>query len=136
MERQEEQSHYVKRVVLPSGKTIDVLYFSDAREAEAPASPSQGLHHCPDCSSDLVYPLEWEESGPQHWHVALRCPNCEWFTEGRYHQDVVDEFDERLEQGTDALVGDLKSLMKANMAEEVDRFAAALAADAILPEDF
>jgi hypothetical protein len=33
-------------------------------------------------------------------------------------------------------VGDLKQLMRANMAEEVDRFAAALAADFILPEDF
>lgn len=139
MERQEQQSHHVKRVVLPSGKTIDVLYFSDGpSEAgrEVGTGTKTGLHICPECSSSLVYPLQWEEAGPEHWQVALRCPNCEWSADGVYPQDMVDDFDEELERGTDELVGDLKQLMRANMAEEVDRFAAALDADFILPEDF
>lgn len=139
MERQEQQSHHVKRVVLPSGKTIDVLYFSDVPTADSAATGTDtktGLHICPECSSSLVYPLQWEEAGADHWHVAVRCPNCEWTTEGVFHQKTVDDFDEELERGTDELVGDLKQLMRANMAEEVERFSAALAADFILPEDF
>lgn len=138
MEHQEQQSHHVKRVVLPSGKTIDVLYFSDSPAAGhgAGADTRTGLHVCPECSSSLVYPLQWEEAGEDHWHVALRCPNCEWTSEGVFHQDTVDNFDEELERGTDELVGDLKQLMRANMSEEVERFSAALAADFILPEDF
>ena len=45
-------------------------------------------------------------------------------------------FDEELDRGADALARDYKRLMRANMAEEIDRFVGALDADAILPEDF
>src|SRR5687768_10661967 len=91
------EGHYVKRVVLPSGKTIDVVYFD-------PESPQQGaqetvrheVHICRDCESELVYPTEWEEAGPDYWRVALRCPNCEWVVSGVFPQDMVDRFDERL----------------------------------------
>jgi hypothetical protein len=41
-----------------------------------------------------------------------------------------------LDLGTDALVKDLRRLVQANMEAEADRFAAALEAGAILPEDF
>jgi hypothetical protein len=68
--------------------------------------------------------------------VALRCPNCEWHGSGVFSQELVDWFDEQLDHGTDALVRDLKRLTRANMQEEIDRFVAALRADAILPEDF
>ncbi len=34
------------------------------------------------------------------------------------------------------LARDYKRLMRANMADEIDRFVGALTADAILPEDF
>ena len=94
------------------------------------------LHVCLDCSSHLVYPVAWEEAGPEHWSVHLRCPNCEWSETAVFSQDVVDPFDEELDNGTQALVRDLREFMRANMAEEIDRFAAAIQADAILPEDF
>ncbi len=138
--------HYVKRVVLPSGKTIEVVYFdSDRHAAEvrpipegARESPQRDheLHVCRECSSDLVYPLEWEEAGPEYWRVALRCPNCEWTASGVFPQDLVDLFDERLDHGTEQVVEDLKRLMHANMSEEIDRFVNALDVDAIVPEDF
>ena len=136
------EGHYVKRVTLPSGKTIEVVYFESARvEAEQidaiPAHGShQDLHICLECSSELVYPIEWEEAGPENWRVTLRCPNCEWVVTGIFAQDVVDTFDEVLDEGTERLVTDLKSLMHANMSEEIDRFVAALDAEALLPEDF
>jgi hypothetical protein len=137
------EGHYVKRVTLPSGKTIEVVYFEAARiEAEQPATgqtvaPSrQDLHICPDCSAELVYPTSWEEAGPDHWRVSLRCPNCEWTATGAFPQDAVDAFDERLDEGTEQLVTDLKQLMHVNMSEEIDRFVAALEAEALLPEDF
>jgi hypothetical protein len=49
---------------------------------------------------------------------------------------VVDEFDEELTRGTESLVRSLNQLAHANRIEEIDVFAAALAAGAILPEDF
>jgi len=135
------EGHYVKRVVLPSGKTIEVVYFESARMSTVQPGPDQDtvrqdLHVCLDCSSTLVYPTEWEEAGPENWRVALRCPNCEWTAVGVFPQDLVDNFDEELDHGTEQVVSDLKQLMQANMAEEIDRFVAALEAGALLPEDF
>jgi hypothetical protein len=145
MDGHEHQEHHVKRIVLPSGKTIEVVYFSDA-EAAAPAGletpaqhtaePAGGLHVCPTCDSRFVHPTEWSEAGKERWRVALRCPNCEWEGSGVFSQELVDWFDEQLDHGTDALVRDLKRLTRANMEDEIDRFCAALRAGAILPEDF
>ena len=139
--------HQLKRIVLPSGKTIEVVYFEPlasemppvepVREAPAPApAPDVDLHVCPDCTSDLVYPIAWEEADESHWSISLRCPNCEWDQDGVYPQDQCDRFDDELERGTDALTRDYKRLMTANLAEEIERFAHALEVDAVLPEDF
>ncbi len=138
------EGHFVKRVVLPSGKTIEVVYFDSDNEpihAQAPSAHTKTgerheLHICRDCDSGLVYPTAWEEAGPEAWRVSLRCPNCEWTATGVFPQDLVDPFDEQLDQGTEQVVSDLKRLMHANMSEEIDRFAAALEAGAVLPEDF
>ena len=137
MSRQPENNTYVRRVVLPSGKTIEVVYFGDVADAQRPTpEPAEDLHVCDKCESELVYPVDWEEAGDTHWHVTLRCPNCEWNGTGVYEQDVVERFDEELDRGTEALVRDLKHLMQANMEDEIDRFVSALEADHIIPEDF
>ncbi len=111
--------HYVRRVVLPSGKTIEVVYFDDQQDpaaaggradvtTPAPAHDETvvDLHVCGSCASSLVYPTEWEESGATHWEVTLRCPNCEWVGAGIFEQELV------------------------------ERFTTALAEDHIVPEDF
>jgi len=134
-----DNSHAVKRVVLPSGKTIEIVYFADAAERVDQAPPqtrTSDLHVCPECSSGLVYPLAWEEAGEQAWELALRCPNCEWQGDGVFSQKIVEHLDEQLDRGTQVLVRDLKQLMHANMEEEVERFIAALNAGHILPMDF
>ena len=142
-----EHSHNVKRVLLPSGKAIDVAYrkASDPllmpdeadRGPEHPsAKPHQGLHVCLECSSDLVQPVEWGESGPESWGALLHCPNCNVYRDGIFSQQTAEAFDEELDRGAAALVRDYKRLMRANMAEEIERFVDALNADAILPEDF
>lgn len=146
MDGTDSRDHHIKRIVLPSGKTIEVIYFSEApadpldRAAEAVAgaaeAPASGLHVCPRCESTFVHPTEWSESGEQRWQVSLRCPNCEWVGSGVFSQELVDWFDEQLDQGTDTLVRDLKRLTRANMEDEIDRFVQALAVDAILPMDF
>jgi hypothetical protein len=156
MESHGEQTHFVKRVVLPSGKTIEVVYFKETDQPQPPAveetaqaieeavetplhppaEPHQDLHVCCECSSELVYPVQWEESGPENWSVLLHCPNCDVYREGIFTQDTVETFDEERDRGADALARDYKRLMRANMADEIDRFVGALNADAILPEDF
>ena len=133
-----DQPHAVRRVVLPSGKTIEVVYFADgAPEASTPApSPPADLHCCPRCSSDLVYPTEWEQVDEEVWSLNLRCPNCEWRGAGDYDRATVERLDEELDHGTHAVVTDLKRLMHANMEAEIERFVSALDADHIWPFDF
>jgi hypothetical protein len=134
-----ENSQYVRRVILPSGRSIEVVYFDNQVHEIAPptaAPPRTDLHVCPECEREIVYPVEWEEASATHWEVMLRCPNCEWTTVGLYNQETVDRFDEALDLGTEALVRDLKRLTKANMEEEIERFSQALESDAIWPMDF
>lgn len=131
-----DNSHYVRRVVLPSGRSIEVVYFEPSDAALPPARPTRELHVCPACESELVYPTDWDEYDAVHWEVSLRCPACEWQTVDLFSQDVVDRFDEELDRGTEALVRDLKRLTRANMEDEVERFVRALQSDALLPEDF
>ncbi|MGZ4268654.1 MAG: hypothetical protein ACXVFN_10450 [Solirubrobacteraceae bacterium] len=140
MSEQADNRQYVRRVVLPSGKTIEVVYFDEHPHAragsEAALESATDLHVCTACGSDLVYPMEWEEAGATHWEVALRCPNCEWFGVGVFEQSLVERFDEVLDRGTEALVRDLKQLIHANMEDEIERFVSALRAGHIVPDDF
>jgi len=137
-----DNRHYVRRVVLPSGKTIEVVYFEELGAERPPLPdvahepPRDDLHHCASCDAGLVFPVEWEEAGERHWEVLLRCPNCEWWGSGVFEQATVERFDDELDRGTEALVRDLKRLMRANMEEEVERFVEALRDDHILPFDF
>ena len=145
MHQRPDHHHHVRRVVLPSGKTIEVVYFENEPTGAEPRPAAQAshlpsetvdLHLCGTCESELVYPMEWEEAGATHWEVVLRCPNCEWSGTSVYEQNIVEKFDEELDRGTEALVRDLKRLMQANMEDEIERFVTALDGDHVLPEDF
>jgi hypothetical protein len=135
--RQEKESKNVKRVALPSGKTIEVVYFQEnpAPQPEPGTGPRE-LHVCPACNSNLAYPVHWSEADQTCWEVTLRCPNCEWSETDVFDQEAVERFDEELDRGTDQLVDDLKRLVYANMEEQIDRFCEALTNDHVLPEDF
>ena len=113
----------------------------EPRTGHAPAAttqtqPADDLTLCPCCARDLVYPLDWAAAGPNRWAVTLRCPECEWHGGGVYEQDVIDRFDEALDDGTQSVVDDLELLTRSNMQEQIDTFVAALEANLILPEDF
>ena len=108
-------------------------------------SPAQGsrtetkvkLHVCPDCSSELVQPVAWEQvASSTEWRLWRRCPECEWHGDDVHRESHIDDYDEQLDFGTRELAEELRSLQQSNMEESVDRFVAALYADQILPEDF
>jgi hypothetical protein len=124
--------HSVRRIVLPSGRTIEVVRFHDNLEK----APQRALHICPGCESELVQPVAWSESNDGRWELLLSCPNCWWETEGVYDEDQVLALEERLDEGLAEMLRDLQRLTQANMADQCERFAAALRADLILPEDF
>jgi len=134
-----EGPHQVKKVVLPSGKTIEVVLFPE-RPAETSHSraepPEQDPSVCVACGCRMVYPAEWQEAGPSDWSVILCCPNCGHEREGVFTQETIESFDEQLDEGVDLLDRDYRRLLRANLTEEIDRFVDALRVDAVLPEDF
>jgi hypothetical protein len=131
-QNQNEKHHSVRRIVLPSGRSIEVVRFDEEFASHA----TTGLHVCPSCQSELVQPVEWGECSDERWELTLHCPNCDWQTHDVYDSAQVMQLEEELDEGISAILRDLKRLANANMADEIERFAAALAANVILPEDF
>jgi hypothetical protein len=97
---------------------------------------TNGMHRCPTCGSILVQPVTWHDQGDGYWNVELRCPECERWGRDSYSRPEVDCYCEELHRGGEELIEGLRALIWANMKEEADRFAAALATDSVLPEDF
>ncbi|MGI8460983.1 MAG: hypothetical protein ACR2OC_04995 [Solirubrobacterales bacterium] len=131
------QTSTQQHVVLPGGHVIEMAPTgTGSSTAGDTAAGKRELHLCRECSSSLVHPTDWEPVGRARWRVELRCPECEWFGSEVHEQKVMDAFDEILDDGTEALLGDLCELSRAIMEEEVDRFVDALYRDLVIPEDF
>lgn len=123
-------NHAVRKIVLPSGRTIEVIRF---RDSDVDAHP---LHMCGECGSDLVQPIHWMEGSDGRWDLTLECPNCAWIESGTYSRDQVEELETWLDNGLAEMIADLQRLAQSNMAADVERFVTALQSDLILPEDF
>jgi hypothetical protein len=162
---QEENPHRIRRrVKLPGGREIEVIYLDSSNKHldEAPpctprtagarsetpvaqkpwtddplrTAPGEALHVCPRCAGGLVHPLDWLEESPGRWRILMRCPDCDLRREGVFGQALVERLDEELDRATGALLGDLKQLTQANMSGEIERFSRALQLDLIGPSDF
>jgi hypothetical protein len=83
----------------------------------------------------LVQPQDAERTG-HDWVVQLHCPSCGWTGEAILDQGQMDDLDEAVDDGFALLAAALAQVTRANMRDYVERFRAALAADAVLPEDF
>jgi hypothetical protein len=152
------RGYRTRKISLPGGRVIEIVYFSDpaedaadraaaavrraleeAEDAEVAAGGAGTplpLHVCPSCSSDLVYPVAWEESTRSGWEVERRCPNCEWRHVGEFGDGDLSRFDEVLNDGTETLLIALRDTTRANMEAAVERLIDAIRLDLIEPMDF
>jgi hypothetical protein len=136
---------HVKRIELPSGKVVELVYLQTGWQ-DGPAAPagedgSQRIHVrrielCPQCASDRVHPLDWREVEDMRWELDVRCPDCRWTGSGVYEQPEVERYDDVLLAAAGDLTEELDRVTRENMAEHLERFRAALDADAITPFDF
>jgi hypothetical protein len=76
-----------------------------------------------------VYPLHCKRAGEDTWKLRLRCPDCERTWSRCAPTLEVRRFDRRL-------ADDRREIERIEREGEIERFSSALAADAILPEDF
>jgi hypothetical protein len=140
--------YHVKRIVLPSGKTVEIVYYqadggepiiTEAREVEpepAPEPDVRRLELCTACGGERVHPIDWHEVEDMRWEISLRCPDCEWAEVERFDQHEVERYDDVLNDATDRLIEELDRITRENMTEAVERFRTALENDDILPFDF
>jgi DNA-directed RNA polymerase subunit RPC12/RpoP len=133
----------VKRITLPSGKVVELVYLQTGWErppADDPAAPAniriRRIELCPQCGSDRVHPLDWREVEDMRWELDVRCPDCRWTASGVFDQPEVERYDDVLLAGAGDLTEELDRVTRENMADILERFRAALDADAILPFDF
>jgi hypothetical protein len=133
MKDQHNTRQFTRRLTLPSGRLVDVVYFESAHGND---DDDQELHRCGACQGELVQPVEWSPLGKSYWQVTLHCPNCDWSGTGVFPQSVVERFDRELDRGTDLLLAEINRIDLENLAEDVDRFARALADGHVLPCDF
>ena len=110
---------------------------------DSPHSPGTGVGHwttrlelCPECDRDMVQPASYEPLWGDRWLIARICPNCGWEHEGVFPHAALREFEEHLDEVDDRLWDQLVRIQQDRIDSEVAVFAAALACDAILPEDF
>jgi hypothetical protein len=152
------RGYRTKKISLPGGRVIEIVFFTEPAEAGAvqavqhalesaedaaaaaepagEAHPPPPLHVCPSCGSDLVYPVEWQESSGTSWTVERRCPNCEWRDIGEFGDEQLGRFDDLLNEGTETLLVALRDTTRANMEAAVERMIDAIKLDLIEPMDF
>ena len=95
------------------------------------------LHICEACRMPFVVPvsiLDVHEDG--RYVVELSCANCEASSLCTHDEASLEALDHELDRGLMRIQDALDALVLADELERIDRFAAALHADLILPEDF
>ncbi len=135
---------HVKRIQLPSGKVVDLVYLQAGWEQRAASGQADAsarirvrrIELCPQCGSDRVHPLDWREVENLRWELDVRCPDCRWTGGDVNEQPEVERYDDVLLAGAGDLTEELDRITRVNMAEHLERFRAALDADAITPFDF
>jgi hypothetical protein len=105
-------------------------------QARGHGMDADGPHVCPTCRAPFVIPVDAVEVDDFHFSVSMYCPNCEWVGTEIYDDAALERFDVGLDDGQRALVRTLEELAYENANADFEAFAQALAADAILPEDF
>ena len=130
----------VKRIILPSGKAVEIVYLQSAPGAhrvERRDIWSPRRSNCvPSATASSSIRSPGTSSSPGRWEIERRCPECEWESTGVHGEADVQRYDALLNEGTDALIEHVEQLAHDNMAAEIERFVAALRDDHITPFDF
>lgn len=133
---------------LPSGRAIEIVYLDGDAAAlgplrePAPANDAcateaaRDLTTCGACACSFVQPVDWDEAGPRHWRLTLRCPNCERLGTVVVGDEVVDQYDMVLEHGAAQIARVLHEIVETNIDDAARRLRSALDDGQMRPEDF
>ena len=126
-----DHQRYVRKVTLPSGKTIEVISFDDD------LAPADAICTCaPNAPPSSSIPSPGTRPSGSRWEVSLRCPNCEWAPTDTFEEEPSSASTRRSTAAPRRSSPTCAQLTRANMEDDVERFIAALNAEYVLPEDF
>jgi hypothetical protein len=95
------------------------------------------LHVCEACGEPFVVPLSIVDIlDADRYVVELWCSNCDRSTLSAEYDDALERLDRELVRTTTQIRAALEVIETVDELVRVDRFAEALHADHILPEDF
>jgi hypothetical protein len=98
---------------------------------------SRDLRYCPDCRQPFVAPRGiLASSGDGRHAVDLACANCGWSAVELHGGDRLGALDRALDRDSAQIAANARALALSLELDRIDRFAAALRAGHILPEDF
>jgi hypothetical protein len=98
--------------------------------------PGTGLQVCASCNADHVHPVEWSESGDEHWWMLLRCGACQADREVVVTNGIAERYGNELDAATEEISRAVREIDGERMAREADAFAEALERDLISADDF
>ncbi len=156
------EDYKIELFVFPDGTQVELIVFDPIarmRGATSPAAPAKAgtrtkaapapysvpalappedpdVRRCPVCHSTLVYPIDWDRSGPAAWTLVLRCPECETRREVTLGRASVEDLNRELYYGAQAIARAADTMTRRNFEAEAERIVAALEHDFILPMDF
>jgi hypothetical protein len=148
----------IELFVFPDGTSVEMMVFDQKRQRAASRAPKAApaataplpscaapppplkedleAHKCPVCGGTLVYPTDWDRTGPSAWTLDLRCPDCETLRQVTLDRASVEQLNRELYFGAQALAREADQMIRRNFEDEVERIVTALARDLILPMDF
>jgi hypothetical protein len=137
MREQEQTDQRVILSVLPDGSDAEVLVTEqEARDLRRGSSPEPAEITCAACGSDLVFPIDWENTSQTMWLVTLRCPECRTEYGETLERWRIERFVAQLHTQKRALAKELARFTVSSFVLDMERFVAALMAGHIQPEDF
>jgi hypothetical protein len=107
-----------------------------ARRRGTASRPGTGLQVCIGCHADHVHPVEWRESGDEHWWMLLRCGTCRTAREVVVTNEIAERYGRDLDAAQAEMARAALKLDVERMAAEAETFAAALERDLIDADDF
>lgn len=130
----------VRPVQSTPGHEVDLLLAAELLDPQPHPSAlpePAGLHVCPECARPFVVPGEVRELvGINQMRIELVCTNCGWADTQLHSDRELTSLDTALDRSFADLLWTLEVVWIANEEAAIDRFASALHADLIVPEDF
>jgi hypothetical protein len=96
----------------------------------------RGFRVCPVCALPLLQPTDWAAARAERWWISFECPSCDFVGDELLSATELRALAAALAQGSLELSACLAQLTALNMRAYASRFTAALAAGALLPDDF